>query len=98
MAAAPHFLGLGSCKKDRQVRRQRGQRAWEGNRGAGAPHAEAKHLDHSAQVLGLDLDGCGSLTWGEGGSWEELEARRWQEGAPRSQEGRLASWEEAGAG
>lgn len=69
----------------------REQRGW-------GTHAEAKHLDHSAQVLGLDLDGCGSLTWGEEGSWEELEARRWQEGAPRSQEGHPASWEEAGAG
>ena len=92
---SPSFPGVGVMQKRQAGEAAEGvgreQRGWD-------THAEAKHVDHSAQVLGLDLNGCGSLTCGEEGSWEELEARRWQEGAPRSQEGHPASWEEAGAG
>lgn len=64
----------------------REQRGW-------GTHAEAKHLDHSAQGPGLDLDGCRSLikgapgrTWNPGGDKRGLPGARrgaWPAGGGR---------------
>ena len=80
---SPSFPGVGVMQKGQTGEAaERGEGVGREQRGWGT-HAEAKHLDHSAQGPGLDLDGCHSMikgapgrTWNPGGDKRGLPGAR----------------------